>query len=277
MAAQAGAVGDSGSKVVTRIRLLGSPLDIAPQAAILAAIDRRLAGSTAHCLHIATSNPEYVMQARSNPEFLAALDRADFVTCDGIGTLLAAKILASGEGAERLSGTDLTTYFAERSGFEQDGGFFLLGGMDAVAASISLQQAYPSARIAGAWSGGSAEPEHDAESIRRIVVGGADVVLVAYGAPGQVMWIDRNIDGLSKAGVRVSIGVGGVLDYWSGHAERAPENWRRSGLEWLYRLLREPWRWRRQLVLPKFACLVGWSAIFQHGRFLKTRVTGRAA
>ncbi len=276
-AAQAAAVGDSGSMTVTRIRLLGSPLDIAPRAEILATVDRRLSESSAQCLHVATSNPEYVMEARSNPEFLASLDRADIVTCDGIGTLIASKILASDDRAERLSGADLTEYLAERSGLQVGGGVFLLGGMDSVAASRSLQRAFPSARIAGGWSGGSPGPEHDAESIRRIAVSGADVVLVAYGAPGQVVWADRNLDRLSEAGVRVAVGIGGVLDYWSGHSQRAPERWQRYGFEWLFRLTRQPWRWRRQIALAKFAFLVCWTAILQRGGSLKTWATMRSA
>ena len=96
----------------------------------------------------------------------------------------------------------------------------------------------------------------DAESIARIREREANVVLVGYGAPAQVVWIRRNRDALAEAGVRIAIGVGGALDYLAGTAPRAPELARRLGLEWAYRLAREPWRWRRQLALPMFAYLV---------------------
>jgi N-acetylglucosaminyldiphosphoundecaprenol N-acetyl-beta-D-mannosaminyltransferase len=71
-----------------------------------------------------------------------------------------------------------------------------------------------------------------------------------------VLWIERNREDLADAGVRVAIGLGGSLDYLAGEVPRAPELMRRLGLEWLYRLLREPWRWRRQLALPEFALMV---------------------
>ncbi len=81
------------------------------------------------------------------------------------------------------------------------------------------------------------------------------IVAVAYGAPGQVLWIERNRPALSQAGVRIVVGVGGALDYWAGTAKLAPPLIRKLGFEWLYRLILEPWRWRRQLVLPVFALL----------------------
>ncbi|MGI8644555.1 MAG: WecB/TagA/CpsF family glycosyltransferase, partial [Thermomicrobiales bacterium] len=81
-------------------------------------------------------------------------------------------------------------------------------------------------------------------------------VCVAYGAPDQVVWIDRNQAALADAGVRLAIGVGGALDYLAGALPRAPAWMRRAGSEWLYRLLCQPWRWRRQLALPCFVVLV---------------------
>ena len=81
-------------------------------------------------------------------------------------------------------------------------------------------------------------------------------MLVGYGAPAQVIWIQRNRAALADAGVRVAVGVGGALDYLAGSVSRAPQLVRASGLEWAYRLVREPWRWRRQLALPIFAFLV---------------------
>jgi N-acetylglucosaminyldiphosphoundecaprenol N-acetyl-beta-D-mannosaminyltransferase len=82
------------------------------------------------------------------------------------------------------------------------------------------------------------------------------MVLVAYGAPGQVLWITRNRAALGAGGVRIAVGVGGAFDFLAGRVPRAPRPVRLLGFEWLYRLAREPWRWRRQLALPRFVGLV---------------------
>ena len=110
--------------------------------------------------------------------------------------------------------------------------------------------------MVGTWAEGSPRPEDDAETIDRIRESGATMLLVAYGAPAQIHWIHRNLPRLDAAGVRVVIGIGGALDYISGNVPWAPPLVRRLGLEWLYRLAREPWRWRRQMALPMFAALV---------------------
>jgi N-acetylglucosaminyldiphosphoundecaprenol N-acetyl-beta-D-mannosaminyltransferase len=90
----------------------------------------------------------------------------------------------------------------------------------------------------------------------RIAASGANLLLVAFGAPAQDLWIDRHRTALAGCGIVVAIGVGGTFDYLAGAVPRAPAAIRRLGFEWLYRLIRQPWRWRRQLVLPLFAALV---------------------
>jgi N-acetylglucosaminyldiphosphoundecaprenol N-acetyl-beta-D-mannosaminyltransferase len=92
-----------------------------------------------------------------------------------------------------------------------------------------------------------------------------DLLLVAFGAPAQELWIARNMLALD---VPVSIGVGGALDFLAGRITRAPQTWQRLGLEWLYRLIQQPWRWRRMSVLPHFALLVLQSRFSRgkHGR-----------
>src|SRR6185503_11284770 len=104
---------------------------------------------------------------------------------------------------------------------------------------------FPLARIAGSWSGGTPGEKDDQQSIARIARSGARAVAVAYGAPAQTAWIERNRAALEDAGVRIAIGVGGSLDYLAGYARRAPEWAQRLGLEWLFRLIAEPWRLRR--------------------------------
>ena len=210
------------------------------------------------CRHLVTLNPEYVMMTRRDPAFRAALQGADRVTADGVGIVLAARWLWPTESRERplerLTGVDLVEHIA-RIGV---GGVFLLGGAPGVAARAAerLTLCWPDFVLAGIWDGGSANPADDLESLQRIGESGARIVLVAYGAPGQVLWIVRNQDALGKRGVTLAIGVGGAFDYLGGVVPRAPRWMRRAGLEWLYRLVREPWRWKRQRVLPLFALRV---------------------
>ncbi len=122
----------------------------------------------------------------------------------------------------------------------------------------SLLVRTPDAMIVGTWGDGTSRPEDDAESVRRITASGAMIVFVAYGAEGQILWIERNRSALAANGVRLTIGVGGALDMISGQVRRAPGLVRRLGLEWLYRLVTEPCRWRRQLALPRYAAVVLW-------------------
>lgn len=198
------------------------------------------------------------MMARHDPVFRGALRAADRTTADGIGIVLAARWLwpeSTRERAlERVTGVDLVEHLAQL----EDGRVFLLGGAPGVAAGAveRLRHHHPDFVPSGMWDEGSPDSAADRETLERIGLSGARVVLVAYGAPGQIRWITRNQDSLGKLGVRLAIGVGGAFDYLAGVVPRAPRWMRRAGLEWLYRLLREPWRWKRQRVLPLFALRV---------------------
>src|SRR5581483_5425527 len=112
-----------------------------------------------------------------------------------------------------------------------------------------LRAAHPSLRIAGIYEGSPSDPE----AVARVAAAQADILFVAYGAPAQDLWIHQHA---SELGARVAMGVGGTFDYIAGRSRRAPAWLRRLGLEWLHRLVHEPWRWRRQLVLPHFAILM---------------------
>lgn len=215
-----------------------------------------------HCRQIATLNPEYVMASRGSIPFREALASADLVTADGVGVVLAARVL-HGVRLARITGIDALEHLAG-SGVP----LFLLGAGPGVAeaAAARLMDRHAGARIAGHWSDGTPYERHDTETMNRISASGAKVVAVAYGAPGQVLWIARNQKALAQAGVRVAIGVGGAFDYAAGRVKRAPAPMRRLGLEWLYRLVSEPRRWRRQLVLPHFALLITVEAV--RGRWL---------
>jgi N-acetylglucosaminyldiphosphoundecaprenol N-acetyl-beta-D-mannosaminyltransferase len=199
---------------------------------------------------VVTPNPELVVLARRDPAFRAILNRADLAIPDGGGLLLAARLW--GEPlAEQVRGTDLCYGLAEaapRHGLR----LFLLGGAPGVAegAAAALRRRAPGLEIAGTFAG-DASPAGDAETaaaVRR--AGRCDLLFVAYGAPRQERWIDRNLAALD---VGVAIGVGGVLDFMSGRVRRAPALVRRAGLDWLFRLLQQPRRFRRQATtIPLF-------------------------
>ena len=152
-----------------------------------------------------------------------------------------------------MTGSDGVPLIAQRAAHE-GWKLFLLGAAPGVAeqASAKLQAQNPGLHIAGTYAGSPAPEEADA-IIERVNRSGADILLVAYGAPHQDVWIARYRARLS---VRVAMGVGGTFDFIAGVIPRAPEWMRRSGLEWLYRLYRQPWRWRRMLRLPRFVWAV---------------------
>ena len=242
--------------IVTRPRVLGVEFTPGHRVTNLESIQRHL-NSTSGILHVITANPEYVMTARKDPVFAQAINSAGLITVDGAGLAMAVRLLHPGLVSARHTGVQLTTDMAGLSA-ETKTSVFLLGAGPGVAdqAAEKLLAEYPAARIAGFWSDGSPRPEDDDETIRKIRESGASILLVAYGAPAQIYWIDRNLAALDAAGVCMVAGIGGALDYISGNVPYAPPVVRKLGLEWLYRLVREPWRWRRQAVLPHFAALV---------------------
>ena len=138
--------------------------------------------------------------------------------------------------------------------------WYLLGAADGVArqAADRLQDRFPGLTIVGAEPG-SPRPEDDAATWDMIrAAGPVDVILVAYGAPAQERWLTRS---LGPLGIPVGIGVGGVFNFLSGQVPRAPLLMRRLELEWLHRLIVQPWRWKRQLDLPRFLALASVDAV----------------
>lgn len=201
---------------------------------------------------ICTVNPEFVVHAHRDPAFAGVLARADLCVPDGVGILLAAR-LQGVRLAERVTGSDGIYRIADRAA-AQGWRVYLLGAAPGVAelAAQRLEALYPRLSIAGAFAGSP----HDSDwpAIRpRLVAARPDILLVAYGHPAQELWIDRHRHELPVA---VAMGVGGAFDFVAGVAMRAPRWMQRVGLEWLHRLIRQPWRWRRMLSLPVFVWLV---------------------
>jgi len=200
---------------------------------------------------VATVNPEFVMRARKDREFARVLDGAALCLPDGTGVVWAARRQGC-EVREPVAGVDLVQPLAamcSRRGFR----LFLLGAAPGVAADLaaSLRDANPGLEVAA--HAGSPDSSDDVETVHRIHDHRAQVLLVAYGAPAQELWFDR-LQG--RLEVSVAIGVGGAFDYLTGRVPRAPAWMRRAGMEWLGRLVRQPWRVRRMAVLPVYAIKV---------------------
>ena len=201
--------------------------------------------------HVVTVNPEIVMRARRDPPFGRLLERTRLNVPDGAGIVAAAKLRGL-PVPERVTGVELVDDLAALAAVH--GYRLLLAGAApgvADAAAAELQRRYPSL-VPPATLVGEPGPDGDAQARALIEETRPHIVLVAYGAPAQELWIDRNLRGVAPV---VGIGVGGTLDYLAGRIPRAPALLRRVGLEWLYRLARQPWRWRRMRVLPAFARL----------------------
>lgn len=200
---------------------------------------------------VATVNPEFVMRARQDREFARVLESADLCLADGTGVVWAARRKGCNIQGP-VAGTDLIPPLAAlcaRRGFR----LFLLGAAPGVAADLAsrLRAANPGLDVAA--HSGSPDPASDTETLGLIHEQRSHVLLVAYGAPQQELWINRLDDRLDVA---LSMGVGGAFDYLTGRVPRAPKWMRRAGLEWLFRLGSQPWRIRRMAVLPAYALRV---------------------
>jgi N-acetylglucosaminyldiphosphoundecaprenol N-acetyl-beta-D-mannosaminyltransferase len=246
-----------------RIRILGVAIDDVTEAEALERIAGFIASGAPH--HVVTINPEFVMEARHNPAFRQVLAGASLATPDGFGLLLVARQRGT-PFRGRVTGVALAEQIAALAA-RRGWSLFLLGAEPGVAerAAAALQQAHPALRIAGCYAG-SPRPSDEPAIHDRIAQARPDVLLVAYGHPAQELWIARNQPLLR---VPVAIGVGGVFDYLAGVVPRAPAWMRQLGLEWLYRLIKQPWRWRRILVaVPLFL----WAALWERREIVDFRV-----
>ena len=201
--------------------------------------------------HIATVNPEFVMRGRHDSVFHDVLERTRLNVADGIGIVIAARL--RGESAPaRVTGVELVRDAMALAAMRL-WTVALVGGAPGVAkaAAVRIVQENPGLRTPHVYSG-TREPEGDEAAKAFLQKVQPNILCVGYGAPHQELWIDRNLDADAAC---VAIGVGGTLDYLSGRIPQAPAVLRTTGLEWLYRLWRQPQRWRRMLVLPAFAFL----------------------
>lgn len=242
-----------------RLELLGLPVDRCTREQALQRCSKALDSPSAEPpLHVVTLNPEMVMQARTVPELARAVGASGLVLADGAGIAWAARKLGS-PVPERIPGVDFLEDLCSLSA-AKGRGVFLLGAAPGVAeaAGRRLLGDHPGLRVAG-WASGSPAEGEAGPLVEQVRESGADLLAVAFGAPAQEIWLGRH---LHPTGCRVGIGVGGSFDYLAGRVPRAPSFLRRAGLEWGFRLLRQPWRLPRMLRGSAF-----FLAVRREGRF----------
>ena len=218
----------------------------------LALVEEFIAAGQPH--QLVTVNPEFVVAAQQDEAFRRIINNAALSLPDGVGLLKAARFLKTTPLPERVAGSDLVERLAELS-HQRGYRIYFLGAQEGVAEKTiaNLKEKYPDLQVAGFYAGSPALEANEA-IVQRILPTRPDILLVAYGAPKQDKWIARNFERLQ---IPVCIGVGGSFDFLAGTAKRAPFWLQRLGLEWLHRLMLQPWRWKRIWnAVPHFAWLV---------------------
>lgn len=226
---------------MTRVQILGVPIDAVSFHQAVSTLFDMARGSSQH--HVMTPNNEMLVEAHRNKKFHALLQRTSLNLPDSSGLLFAAR--QTGQSLpERVPGVDAMMALCKQ--LDEHTPVFLLGAGEGVAARAAeeLRRSNPQLRIAGTYAG-SPSDEDAAEITKRIIASKAAVLFVAYGAPKQDVWIDVHLSSLPS--VRLAMGVGGSFDFLAGTATRAPVVFRRVYLEWLWRLLLQPWRLPRIL------------------------------
>ena len=196
-----------------------------------------------------TPNAEIVQACIEDAALLDAVKRADVILPDGVGVIKASNILGT-PLKERVPGVEVGEALFET--VKEPHSFFILGGVDGVAKEAAEKMtAAHGARFAG-YHHGYFEKEDGCSDkvIGEINSSGADVLIVCLGFPAQEKWINENVDRLPD--VKLALALGGSADVWAGRTRRAPKFFRKAGLEWLWRLIRQPSRIKRMAALPRF-------------------------
>ncbi|HWQ78342.1 MAG TPA: WecB/TagA/CpsF family glycosyltransferase [Anaerovoracaceae bacterium] len=235
-----------------RIRFLDVPVDMVDGRKAMAIFGGLM--EAGGCSLIVTPNSEIIVNASRDPELKRIIEQADLVIPDGIGLVYASKIMGA-PLAERVTGID---FLAAILGYLEETGqsAFFLGSKPgegdapgiAELAAGKMKEKHPSLKIAGTHHGYFKEADEE-NIVKAINDSGADFLIAALGSPKQEKFIYRHRNELRVKG---AIGVGGSLDVWAGTLKRAPEFYRNHGMEWLYRLIQQPSRYKRMAALPLF-------------------------
>lgn len=234
-----------------RISILGVEFDPVTMEQALTHLQQVLISGTQE--YVVTPNPEFVYACDRDPSLHPLLNEAGLCVPDGIGIIYAAKLLGT-PLPQRVPGIELGEALLAWAS-EQGYSAFLLGAKPGVAeaAAAKLREKYPALKIAGTHDGYFTD---DAPVTEEIAASGAQIALVCMGFPRQERFMAQN---LAASGANVMLGLGGSLDVFAGNVRRAPEFFQKAGLEWFYRLLKEPSRIGRMMKLPAFLCKAAWS------------------
>lgn len=234
----------------SKVTIFDIPIDNLTMAQALQKIQGFLGTDKTHMIF--TPNAEIMMLALKQPLLHTILSSADMLVADGFGVVLGSKLLGN-PLPERVAGFDLTRNifsFASTSPIS----VYLLGAKPEVVsvAAKKIELEYPGVTVLGYHHGYFSQEEEISilETINRLV---PDLVLVALGAPRQEQWIYQNHLNIST---KICIGVGGSLDVFAGVTKRAPAFFQKNGLEWFYRLCKQPYRFIRMMALPKYVLYV---------------------
>ncbi len=199
------------------------------------------------CSYVCTPNPEIVLLSQKQPALWEALEHADLTLPDGVGIVWASQVLGT-PVPERVTGCDLMMRLLDTF----HGSIYLLGGKPGVGekAARRVMREHPAVSVAGFQDGYFQDPAPVWEALTELH---PDLILTGLGSPRQELFMEQARAHLSSG---VLIGVGGSLDILAGVVPRAPESWQRHKVEWLYRLLHQPWRLGRQMKLPFFVLKV---------------------
>jgi N-acetylglucosaminyldiphosphoundecaprenol N-acetyl-beta-D-mannosaminyltransferase len=238
-----------GEKMIDKVKILGVPFSKMNMNETVNIIANKIDCDNKGIFNIVTGNPEIVLQAQKDGVLQNIIKEADLITPDGEGIVLASKWKGQ-PLSERVTGIDLLLEVL-KMGNERGWSFYFLGADEQInkKATENILNTYPSIVLAGRHHGyfNSAQEEKiliDIDSTK------PDILIVALGAPNAEKWVYKYKNWLP---VKVAFGVGGSLDVISGKVQRAPKTWQDLRLEWLYRLIIQPSRLRRQMVLPIFA------------------------
>jgi N-acetylglucosaminyldiphosphoundecaprenol N-acetyl-beta-D-mannosaminyltransferase len=237
-----------------RIEVVGIKIDNVNMDEAAALMEEFLEGDS--CRKVFTPNSEILLTAVKDSEFERVLNSGHLVVPDGIGVVIASRFYGT-PLKERVAGFDLMVRLMDIAD-SRGNSVYLLGGREGVAeeAAIKLTENCGRLRIAGTRNG-YFESEEEDRIVDEINNSNADILLVALGAPKQEKFIYKYGDRLK---VKIAMGVGGSLDVLAGKVKRAPEFYQKAGLEWFYRLVKEPRRITRVLRIPKFIALAFYDA-----------------
>lgn len=228
-----------------KVDILGVEFDFTTQQEILNILQDKIERNKK--AFVVTANPEIVMYANKDPQYMHTLQFANHIIADGVGVILGSKIVRQ-PLPERIAGFDLMIELlsiANQKGLR----VFFLGASEQTLEKMipKIKRDYPKLVIAGYHHGFFKGHEHKVKQM--VKEAKADLVFVALGYPKQEEWIQKNIDSFEKG---IFMGIGGSFDILAGTVKRAPGFWRNLNLEWLYRLIQQPTRWKRMLALPTF-------------------------